>query len=163
MQPRFEQVFFAGGSALEASRVRLSRARLTRAQDTRARLARANISCAEVALVLPSILDGGASADEVVVEHVGACLRCQSELARYRKLLRLLNQLRAYRVEPPPGAVADVLGALEEAAHRHLIRSVLAGRRLVYVGAFAVPAAAIIAVTVAHRGRLRRVRPVVLS
>jgi hypothetical protein len=168
MQRPFEQISLAGGSALEAPRARLSRGRLararnTRARDTRARLARANVSCAEVALVLPSILDGGASADEVVVEHVGACLRCQSELARYRKLLRLLNQLRAHRVEPPPGAVADVLGALEEAAHRRVIRSVLAGRRLVLVGAFAVPAAALIAVTVVHHGRLRRVRPVVLS
>jgi anti-sigma factor RsiW len=121
------------------------------------------VSCAEIALVLPSILDGGSCADEVVVAHVGACLRCQAELARYRKLLRLLNQLRTYRVEPPAGAVAEVLGALEEAAQRRVIRSVLTGRRLVYVGAFAVPVAAIVAVTVAHHGRLRRLRPVVLS
>ncbi len=153
MQPRFEQVFLVGSAAPEASRAR----------STRGGSTCVSVSCAEVALVLPAILDGGSPADEVVVQHVGACLRCQAELARYRKLLRLLNQLRSYRVEPPPGAVADVLGALEAAAHRRVIRSVLTGRRLVYVGAFAAPAAVIVAITVVHRGRLRRLRPVVLS
>ena len=148
MQPRFDRLVLAGVAALEASR---------------ARVARAEISCAEVALVLPSILDGDCAADEVVVEHVGTCLRCQSELAKYRRLLRLLNQLRASGVDPPPGVVADVLGALEEAAQRRVIRSALTGRRLVYAGAIVAPAAAIVAVTVARRGRLRRVRPVVLS
>jgi hypothetical protein len=148
VQPRFDRLVLAGVAALEASR---------------ARVARAEISCAEVALVLPSILDGDCAADEVVVEHVGTCLRCQSELAKYRRLLRLLNQLRASGVDPPPGVVADVLGALEEAAQRRVIRSALTGRRLVYAGAIVAPAAAIVAVTVARRGRLRRVRPVVLS
>jgi len=62
-----------------------------------------------------------------------------------------------------PGAVAEVLCTLEEAAQRRVIRSVLTGRRLAYVGALAAPAAAIVAVTVVHRGRLRRLRPVVLS
>ena len=42
-------------------------------------------------------------------------------------------------VEPPPGAVADVLDALEKAAQRRVIRSVLSGRRLVYAGALAAP------------------------
>ena len=156
MQPRFEQAFSSGALAATRGWVR-------RAGSPPSRARRATVSCAEVALVLPSILDGASSADEVVVEHVGACLRCQAELARYRKLLRLLNQIRSYRVEPPPGAVADVLCALEEAAQRRVIRSVLSGRRLVYAGAFAAPAAVIVAVTVVHRARLRRLRPVVLS
>ena len=156
MQPRFEQAFSSG--ALAATRGWVRRGRVTAVPGSCA-----TVSCAEVALVLPSILDGASSADEVVVEHVGACLRCQAELARYRKLLRLLNQIRSYRVEPPPGAVADVLCALEEAAQRRVIRSVLSGRRLVYAGAFAAPAAVIVAVTVVHRARLRRLRPVVLS
>jgi len=123
----------------------------------------AEISCAELASALPSILDGGSPAAEAVVEHVGTCLRCQAELARYRKLLRLLNQLRAHRVEPPPGAVADVLSALEEAAQRRVIRSALTGRRLIYAGVLAAPAAAVVALKVARRSRLQRVRPVVLS
>ncbi len=122
-----------------------------------------SVSCAEVAGMLPMVLDGWSAAPEQVVDHVGSCLRCQSELAKYHKLLRLLNQLRAHRVEPPPGVVADVLDALEKAAQRRVIRSVLTGRRLVYAGALAASAGAVVAVTVARRGRLRRVRPVVLS
>jgi hypothetical protein len=137
----------------------LGRPRLAR----RARVSNPEVSCSEVAVALPSILDGGAAADEAVVEHVGRCLRCQSELAKYHKLLRLLNQLRGARVEPPPGAVTDVLDAIEDAAQRRVIRSALSGRRLVYAGALAVPVAAILAVTVARRGRLRSVEPVVLS
>jgi len=160
-------MFLAGAGVLEASRGLVARGRASRTSVSRAEVPRATtlsaeISCAEVALALPSILDGASSADEVVVQHVGACLRCQSELARYRKLLRLLNQLRSYRVEPPPGAVTDVLSAFEAAAQERVIRSVLSGRRLVYAGAFAAPAA-IVAVTVVHRGRLRRLGPVVLS
>ncbi|MGA3217435.1 MAG: hypothetical protein ABSD97_17325 [Acidimicrobiales bacterium] len=148
MQPRFEQLVLARVGAFEARR---------------ARTFRGEVSCADVALALPGILDGDSSADEVVVEHVGRCLRCQAELAKYRKLLRLLNQLRATRVETPPGAVADVLGALEEAAQRSVIRSALSGRRLVYAAAIVSLGAAIVAVAVWRRGRLRRVRPVVLS
>ncbi|MGD0440605.1 MAG: hypothetical protein ABSB52_08240 [Acidimicrobiales bacterium] len=158
MSPLFERALFAPGAVVEAYRARFlgGRAACESAPC-------ASVSCAEVALVLPSILDGISEADEVVVRHVGSCLVCQSELARYRKLLRLLNQLRSYRVEPPPGAVAGVLEALEVAAQRRVVRSVLTGRRLAYVGALAAPAAAIIAVTAVHRGRLRRLRPVVLS
>ncbi|MGA2530003.1 MAG: hypothetical protein ABSG36_12670 [Acidimicrobiales bacterium] len=152
MQPRFDHGLLARVAAIEAPWSRASRSR----SETR------EISCGEVALALPSILDGGFVADEVVVEHVGECLRCQAELAKYHKLLRLLNQLRAARVEPPPGTVTDILGALEQAAHRRVIRSVLTGRRLVFGGALAA-AGAIVAVTAARRGRLRRVRPVVLS
>src|SRR5208283_4245360 len=95
MQPRFEQALSAGGSALRASR----------AMFTGGRSAREGQGCASVSC------DGVSPADEAVVRHVGSCLRCQCELARYRKLLRLLNQLRSYRVEPPPGAVTDVLGS----------------------------------------------------
>jgi anti-sigma factor RsiW len=121
------------------------------------------VSCSAVARDLPAILDGESAAAEAVVQHVSTCLRCQAELARYHKLMRLLNQLRAHRIEPPPGAVADVLVALEEAAQRRVIRSALTGRRLAYAGAFAAPAAAVVALTFARRGRLRRVGSVVLS
>jgi len=149
MQLRFDKVLLDRLAALEAARTKMTGG--------------SEVSCAEVARALPSILDGASTAGEVVVEHVGECLRCQLELAKYRKLLRLLNQLRASTVEPPPGAVADVLGAIEEAAQRRVIRSALSGPRLVYAGAIAVPAAAVVAMTVARRSRLRRVRPVVLS
>ncbi len=113
MQSLSDRVSSVLAASLDASRAGLARARASSRE----------VTCAEVAGVLPSILDGGSSAGEAVVDHVGQCLRCQAELARYRKLLRLLNQMRAARVEPPPGAVSDVLGAIEDAAQRQVIRS----------------------------------------
>ena len=116
-----------------------------------------------MAIALPSILDGGSAAGEMVVEHVGECLRCQAELAKYRKLLRLLNQLRSSRVEPPPGTVDDVLGAdragrpapggplCAQRAPARLCRSGRRSRGRGRRGGTCAP------------GRLRRVRPVVLS
>ena len=119
-----------------------------------------SLRCDDVADLLPAILDGGPGASPEVVGHVEQCLRCQAELARYRKLLRLLRQLRTYRVEPPPGAVAEVVGAIELAAQRRAIRSALTGRRAAYASALvAAPAAAAIAVAVA-RGRATRTRAV---
>jgi predicted anti-sigma-YlaC factor YlaD len=139
------------------------RARIGRVGVARGGQGRSDVSCADVALALPEILDGGPAADEAVVEHVGECLSCQAELAKYRKLLRLLNQLSVSEIEPPPGLVADVLGALGRSARRRMIRSLLTGRRLAYTGAVLVPTVAVVVLTLAHRGRLRRVGSVVLS
>lgn len=113
--------------------------------------------CEEVADRLPQILDGIETADPKVVRHAETCLRCQAELVQYRRLLRLLRQLRSISPEPPPGAVADVFAALEEAAERGAIRSALSGRGVAYLGGLAVAAGAAGAVVaLASRGRGRR-------
>jgi anti-sigma factor RsiW len=69
------------------------------------------------------VLDGEFSVTGDDELHLGSCLACQSELARYRRLARLLTQLRAERIEMPPGLVRDVLAGIERVA---LVR---AGRR----------------------------------
>ncbi len=89
-------------------------------------------SCQDVAAALPLILEGGSEAASVTIAHVQGCLACQAELARYRKVVRLLHQLQATEIEPPPGVVAGVLSSLEAAASRHMIRSLLTGRRVAY-------------------------------
>jgi anti-sigma factor RsiW len=112
------------------------------------------VTCAEVAEDLPFILDEGRPASTAVVAHVQTCLRCQAELARYRRLVRLLHQLQTAEVEPPPGVVADVLGVVEAMASRRLIRLALSGRTLGYAGAAAAAAGAtagLVALAVAHR------------
>ena len=114
------------------------------------------MSCEEVAVALPQILDGASTAPSAMVAHVETCLGCQAELARYRKLVRLLQQLRTAEVEPPPGVVADVLGAIEDAANRHVIRSVLTGRRLVYGGAVAAAGGAAVGLVVLARTHAAR-------
>ena len=63
------------------------------------------------------------------------CLRCQAELARYRKMLRGLQLLRTRYLEPAPGLLAQTLAAIEEAGERQAVRSILSGRRLAYAGA----------------------------
>jgi hypothetical protein len=99
-----------------------------------------SVSCAEAASALQSILEGGERPRRPVVEHVEYCLSCQAELARYRKVLRLMQQLRASDVVVPTGIVGDVLSALEEAAGRRAVVAFLTGRRIAY-GAAVVAAA----------------------
>ena len=116
------------------------------------------VACEQVALELPQILDGGLPASGALVAHVEYCLGCQAELARYRKLVRLLHQLSTNDVAVPPGIVADVLSALEGAASRRAIRSVLTGRRVAYgsaVLAAVVAGSTLVGLTLA-RGRAER-------
>jgi len=90
--------------------------------------------CGEVARSLPSMLDGRKNAPARLVSHIETCLVCQAELARYKKLLRLLAQLSAEPTELPEGALANLLGSLGGVARRHAIRSIFSGRRLAYLG-----------------------------
>lgn len=93
--------------------------------------------CDDVAIALPSILDGRSAATADVVEHVESCQHCQAELGHYRGMLGLLQDLRAQRLEPPAGLLGEVLEALESAAERHALRSALSGRQVAYGGAIA--------------------------
>lgn len=114
--------------------------------------------CDEVAALLPELVDSD-DRHLGVERHVESCLRCQAELARYRRLLRTLHQLRTQYLEPAPGALAGTLAALEAAAERSVVRSLLSGRRLAYVGigGTAVATAATAAVLIA-RSRRRSLR-----
>lgn len=70
--------------------------------------------------------------------HVESCLRCQAEVAQYRRLLKALRDLRTEVLEPAPGLVTDVLVSLERAGERHALRSALKGRKVAYAGGIAV-------------------------
>ena len=48
---------------------------------------RSGVTCASVADALPGIVEGLTVADLELRRHVETCLRCQAELAQYRKLL----------------------------------------------------------------------------
>lgn len=117
------------------------------------------VSCDHVAAALPRIVDGLDVADLEVQRHVAACLRCQAELAQYRKVLRALHQLRTEVLEPAPGLLPDVLAALEAAGERRAMHNLLNGRRVAYVGgiAAATAAGAAGALVLASRARSRRV------
>jgi anti-sigma factor RsiW len=111
--------------------------------------------CDRVADALPAVLDGSSPVERRVVAHVETCLRCQAELARYRRMLRLLHQLRAQRPTPPAGAVSGVLAALEERAGKGLVRSTLTGRRVAVVGGVVVCVSVAAAMTALSLGRNR--------
>lgn len=96
--------------------------------------------------------------DHEAQAHVAGCLRCQAEVAQYRKLLKALRTLRTEVLTPAPGLVADVLASIEQAGERHALRSVLQGRKVAYAGGIAVAgvaAAGGAALVLASRSRRR--------
>jgi anti-sigma factor RsiW len=121
----------------------------------------AGVTCASVAAALPGIVEGLAVADLELRRHVETCLRCQAELAQYRKLLKALHSLRTQVLEPAPGMLPDILAALEAAGERRAMRHLLSGRRAAYVGGIAAATAAgaagaiVLATRHRHRNRLR--------
>jgi hypothetical protein len=93
-----------------------------------------------------------------VQTHLESCLRCQAELARYRRLLRALQLLRTRYLEPAPGLLAQTLASLEEAGEQRAVRSIATGRRLAYAGAIggaAVAAGAAATAMLVARSRRR--------
>ena len=91
--------------------------------------------CDEVAALLPSLVDGVDETNLAIERHVQECLRCQTDLVRYRKLVRNLELLRTRYIEPTPGLLGDTLAALTDAAERGAFRTIVTGRRLAYAGA----------------------------
>ena len=114
--------------------------------------------CEEVTTLLPGMVDGDLDVDPAALQHVETCLRCQAELARYRRLLRGLGALRTTYLEPAPGGLAQTLNALAAEGERRVARSILSGRRVVVAGAAiggAAVAGAATAAVIAARSRRR--------
>ena len=116
------------------------------------------MQCDDIARQLPAAVDAGAAVTPDVQHHIDSCLRCQAELARYRKMLRGLHLLRTRYLEPAPGLLAQTLAAIEVAGEREARRAILNGRRLAYAGAIggaAVAAGTAATVMIVHRARRR--------
>jgi len=114
------------------------------------------VRCAAVAAALPALLDRRGEPPSEIEAHVETCLRCQAELARYRRLLRLLVQLREETVAPPDGVVAEAIEAIWRAARRRAVRSALRGRRLAYASGLVASVLAAVALVVRARARPAR-------
>ena len=129
-------------------------------ERTRDRATPISASCEAVADLLPGVVDGTAALERADRHHVERCLRCQAELAQYRKLLRAMRGLRAATVPAPDGLVTEVIAHLEAAGERRAVRAALTGRRVAYIGGIAAAAtaagagAAIVLVNRGRRGRL---------
>lgn len=115
------------------------------------------LRCGEVSERLSTMIDGEET-DPRASAHLQTCLRCQAELARYRKLARLVRQVGSQRVEPPSELLAQVLAALERVAQEGVERSLHARRRAAYLAGLAAAAGAAGAagaILVVTRGRAR--------
>lgn len=130
-----------------------------RPERARARTTTLAPPCEQVAERLAGVVDGTASLDRAERRHVEQCLRCQAELAQYRKLLRAMRTLRTATLAAPDGLVTEVLAHLEAAGERRAVRATLTGRRVAYLGGIAAAAtaagagAAIVLVSRGRRGR----------
>ena len=95
--------------------------------------------CERVSDLLPGLVDGSAVASRLTRAHLSRCLRCQAELAQYRRVHRAARSLQAERWTGPADLLEAVLAGLERASERTADRS----RRLaVYLGGVAATAAA---------------------
>lgn len=115
-------------------------------------------TCEEVVDLLPGIVDGSAKLDRAERRHVETCLRCQAEVAQYRKLLRAMRSLHDARLPAPGDLVAEVVGHLDAAGERSAVRAALLGRRAAYLGGLAAAATAAgagAAIVLVTRGRRR--------
>lgn len=114
--------------------------------------------CEDVLAALPGLVDGSSAPERRATRHVESCLRCQAELAQYRKLARVLHTLRTDVIQTPPGLLSDILDRLEEAGERSAGRALLRGRRVAYVSALAAATAAGAAGAIVLVTRNRRMR-----
>jgi anti-sigma factor RsiW len=116
------------------------------------------MQCELIAEDLAAAADGTVLLGRSERLHVERCLRCQAELAQYRRMLRTLRSMRSQVVEPAPGMLGEILACLEAAGERTAIRGVLTGRRAAYLGGIAAAAtagAAAGAIVLASRRKLR--------
>lgn len=115
------------------------------------------MQCDQLADLLAGASDRSSVIDRKAQHHIDHCLRCQAELAQYRKLLRALQTLRTELAVPVPGLLEDILAAVGDAGERHAIRAMLANRRAAYTAAVAAATAgAATAAVLAARARRTR-------
>jgi hypothetical protein len=75
------------------------------------------MQCEEVTLVLAEVAPSDDAALPLATSHhLEGCLRCQAELAQYRKLLRGLSSLRDVEVTPDATLLDEILEALRPPA-----------------------------------------------
>lgn len=131
-----------------------------RSDRLRERATPLHASCDALVDLLPGVVDGTTTLERTDRRHVERCLRCQAELAQYRKLLRAMQGLRSVTATEPAGLVTDVIAHLEAAGERRAVRAALTGRKVAYLGGIAAAAtaagagAAIVLVTRGRKGRL---------
>ena len=96
--------------------------------------------CEAVAERLPAAVDEPGALDAEQAEHVEQCLRCQAELAQYRRLRRTMAR-HGHRVGPRAGRSHRRARGLDDALARRA-RQRTVGKRAAYLGGLAAATAA---------------------
>jgi hypothetical protein len=66
-------------------------------------------ACRDAVDAVAMIAAGEAGVDRRAGAHVSTCLRCQAEVAAYRRVLATMRAMRGDRLAPPIGALDDAL------------------------------------------------------
>ncbi len=100
---------------------------------------RRRVDCATASDLLPALAAGDAEVGERIERHVATCLRCQADLARYRRLRRTMRGFGDAAVAPGPDVLPSILASLERAGRTSPLA--VGSRRTVYVGGVAMATA----------------------
>ncbi len=99
--------------------------------------------CDTVSLQLAGAADGDITLGHEAGRHVESCLRCQAEMAQYRKLLRALNALREHRAFVDVTLLDEILEVIRPTAPVHRLHRVnYRNRRTAYLAGAAAAATA---------------------
>ena len=101
-------------------------------------------SCETFSLQLAGAVDGD-ELEPAAKAHFETCLRCQAELAQYKKLLRALSSLRNQRLAIDENLVDELLLALQPGGTVHRLQRLGAAsrsRKAAYIGGIAAAATA---------------------
>lgn len=99
------------------------------------------LPCDHLAELMPDLVDDPHLLSPDDAQHVAECLRCQADLARFRRLRRTLASLRDLPEPADPEILDRILEGLDSAAERRE-RHRIAGRRAVSIVGLAAATAA---------------------
>jgi hypothetical protein len=97
------------------------------------------VPCDDLSIRLAEVADDSTLLTGADADHVATCLRCQAELAQYRKLLRSLRALRTQPLTPDDDLLAELLDVLRPPAP--ITRLHRRNRRAAYLGGIAAATA----------------------
>lgn len=119
------------------------------------------MTCETFSLELAEVADGQECLNPAAAQHFQTCLRCQAELAQYKKLLRALASLRGQLLPADEQLVEDIIEALRPPGTVHRLHRMTGGnRKAAYIGGIAAAATAgaagaiVLATRLASRHRL---------
>ncbi|MEM7276327.1 MAG: hypothetical protein AAF547_24850 [Actinomycetota bacterium] len=97
--------------------------------------------CDTISIQLAEVVDGESVLAPDAARHVERCLRCQAELAQYRKLLRALTTLRSDFAHVDDLLLEEILDSIRPVAPVHRLHRLNYRNRKVAIGGIAAAAA----------------------